>query len=64
LNEETVIRASVTRLLSIPGDDYSIMVIDDGSTTAPPRSSRACGTTGSGCSVVGLRTRARARVRP
>lgn len=31
LNEDKVIRASVERLLSIPGDNYAVMVIDDDS---------------------------------
>lgn len=34
LNEERVIRASVERLLSIPGDNRAVLVIDDGSDDA------------------------------
>jgi 1,2-diacylglycerol 3-beta-glucosyltransferase len=34
LNEDKVILASVERLLSIPGDNYAVMVIDDGSDDA------------------------------
>ena len=34
LNEDKVIRASIERLLSTPGDNYAVMVIDDGSDDA------------------------------
>jgi 1,2-diacylglycerol 3-beta-glucosyltransferase len=41
LNEDKVIRASIDRLLSIPGDNYAVMVIDDGSEDATADVARA-----------------------
>ena len=37
LDEELVIARSLQRLLSMPGQNFAVMVIDDGSATARPR---------------------------
>ena len=64
LNEEKVILASLQRLLAIPGGNFVVLAIDDGSDDAHRRGDRAgVPASRSGCSAASRRMRGRARAR-
>ena len=64
LNEEKVLLNSLQRLLSIPGDNFVVLVIDDGSDDRYRRRPlRHRWASGSGCSAASRRRRGRARAR-